>query len=101
LTTRIYAALMPNIAAMCGAGDEMEIRLSSSASTARLASEGPTEPDVARGDFVGPTRKPYCSMPNMYITFSATEKTASECIPMQVSAEVVNGSTKPVYVHVF
>jgi hypothetical protein len=100
LVARKYAS-MPSIAMLCGTGDGMEIRLSSSAST-RSASVGPTELDVASDDFVSPPRKPYSSMQNMYITFSATEETIiSEGIPMQVSAEVENGQTKPVYVHVF
>jgi len=53
-------------------------------------------PEVARDEFAGPSKKLWCSMPNIYMEFDANDTTKSKCIPMmQVLTNTENGSVKP------
>jgi len=92
------ASSMPNIAVMSGANDDvlvLEIQSLTSASM-QQTSDGQVISEVARDKFAGPSKRLWCSMPNIYIEFDANNTTKSECIPMmQVLTNAENGSIKP------
>jgi hypothetical protein len=93
LTTRQYFS-MPNIAVMYGAGDAIETQSPSSVSTRPVVSVGPA---AASDDLIGPPKKLCSSMPNIHVTFGATEATGFKRIPAQASVEDKNDQiTKPV-----
>jgi hypothetical protein len=90
LTKRQYCS-MPNIAVVCGAGDAIELQSPSSRASTRPVSVDPAKRDVASGVSTGPPKKSCGSVPKINVTFSATEATGFECIPVKTSAEVLNG----------